>query len=405
MAQVRPFRGIRPQDALAGEIIAPPYDVLSEAEARAIVAQKPRSFLRVTRSEVDLPAGSDAHGPVAYAQARANLDAFLADGTLIQDDAPCFYLYVQQWQGRTQAGLMALCDTQEYDRGQIKKHELTRPVKEQDRVDHISALDAQSGLVFLTLRDNNTQVRSALTTAATRAPVWSVTTEDAVTHTLIVIDDADTISEIQDAFSAVDALYIADGHHRSAAASRVAAAREGTGSSRWFLAGIFPDSQLKILAYNRVVDDLNGHSPEAFLDAIQANFHITPDVAPQPTERGRWTMYLGGMWYGLQAKDGVVPHDDPVGRLDVAVLQDRILGPLLGIDNPRTNERIAFVGGIRGHQALSSAVDAGAAVAFHLYPTGIDQLLDVADADRLMPPKSTWFEPKLRGGVLIHRLN
>jgi uncharacterized protein (DUF1015 family) len=404
VSQIRPLRGIRPQDLLAGDIIAPPYDVLSEAEARAIVKQKPRSFLRVTRSEVDLAPGSDAHGAAAYAKARENLDAFVEAGTLIQDEKPCFYLYVQQWQGRTQTGLMALCDTREYAGGQIKKHELTRPVKEQDRVDHVSALDAQSGLVFLTMRDDSETVRAALATAGQKTPAWTVTTDDAVTHSLIVIDDDALISEIQAAFAAVDALYIADGHHRSAAASRVATERHEAGSSRWFLAGIFPDSQLQILAYNRVVSDLNGHTPAAFLSAVGEHFTITPAAAPAPSQRGAWTMYLGGTWHHLSARDGVVPSSDPVGRLDVAVLQDRILAPLLGIENPRTNNRIRFVGGIRGHQALSAAVDAGDAVAFHLYPTGIDQLLDVADASLLMPPKSTWFEPKLRGGVLLHRL-
>jgi len=405
MAQIRPFRGIRPQDALAGEIIAPPYDVLSEAEARDIVARKPRSFLRVTRSEVDLPPGSDSHGQAAYAKARENLDAFLADGTLIQDDAPCFYLYIQHWQGRTQAGLMAMCDTREYSNNLIKKHELTRPDKEQDRVDHISALDAQSGLVFLTCRDDSPRVRAALAAAAALPPAWSVTTDDDVTHALVVINAPAQVAEIEAAFAEVPALYIADGHHRSAAASRVASKRDEAGSSRWFLAGIFPDSQLKILAYNRVVEDLNGHTHEALLAAISEHFVVTIGTEPVPAARGQWTMYLGGTWHRLVARDGVVPADDPVGRLDVAVLQDRILSPLLGIENPRTDKRIRFVGGIRGHEALSAAVDGGAAVAFHLYPTGIDQLLDVADADRLMPPKSTWFEPKLRGGVLLHRLS
>jgi len=213
-----------------------------------------------------------------------------------------------------------------------------------------------------------------------------------------------TVEMLQAAFAAVDTLYIADGHHRSAAASRVCAARGADGSSGWFLAGLFPDSELDVLAYNRVVRDLNGHNPTGFLAALETHFEITPDVSPVPESRGRWTMYLAGRWYGLAAKAGVVP-EDPVGRLDVAVLQDRVLSPLLGIDNPRTDQRIAFVGGIRGHQALAARVDRGdAEVAFHLYPTGMDQLFEVADASELMPPKSTWFEPKLRGGVVLHRI-
>lgn len=403
MATVVPFCGIRPRSDLAAEVIAPPYDVLSEAEAREIVARKPRSFLRVTRPEVNLPDGVDAHSLAAYAEGRKQLDADLAAGTLTQDAEPCFYLYVQTWQGQTQAGLMALCRTADYDAGLIKRHELTRPDKEQDRVDHINTMDAQTGLVFLTYRDTNNTVRAAMADAATRKPDWVVTTDDGVTHALIVIDGA-LITVLREAFTAVEALYVADGHHRSAAASRVAAERDNAGSSGLFLAGIFPDREMRILAYNRVVTDLNGHTPAAFLEALSAHFVVTPSSAPSPESRGLWRMYLDGTWYGLTAKPGVTP-DDPVGSLDVAVLQDRILAPLLGIENPRTDKRISFVGGIRGTEALQRAVDAGKGVAFSLHATGIDQLLAVADADRLMPPKSTWFEPKLRGGVLLHRLS
>ena len=402
MATVVPFCGIRPRSDIAAEVIAPPYDVLSESEAREIVSRKPQSFLRVTRSEVDLPAGSDAHSQLAYEKARDNLARFVDDGTMVQDEQPCFYLYVQTWQGRTQAGLMALCETAAYDAGQIKRHELTRPDKEQDRVDHINTLGAQTGLVFLTYRDTDDAVRAAMAEAAARTPDWVVTTDDGVTHALIVIDGA-LVAELVSAFAGVPALYIADGHHRSAAASRVAVERGGAGSSGSFLVGIFPDSEMRILAYNRVVADLNGHTVASFLAAVGEHFEVTPQQAPQPESRGLWRMYLDGVWYGLVAKPGVTP-DDPVGSLDVAVLQERILAPLLGIENPRTDKRIRFVGGIRGTSALEQAVDSGAAVAFSLHATGIDQLLAVADADMLMPPKSTWFEPKLRGGVLVHRL-
>ncbi|MCB9779527.1 MAG: DUF1015 domain-containing protein [Alphaproteobacteria bacterium] len=404
MSDIRPFRGIRPADALAGEIVAPPYDTVDEAEARAIVAEQPRSFLRVTRSEVELPLGSDPHGPAAYAKARENLDLYLREGWLVQDERPCFYVYAQTWRGRTQTGLMAACSVDEYDRGAIKKHELTRPDKEQDRVDHVSALDAQSGLVFLAFRDRFTAARQVLDEAAALPAAWRVTTPDGVTHALHVVDEPGLVARIRAAFAEVPALYVADGHHRSAAASRVSAARDAAASSGWFLCGIFPDSQLQVMAYNRLVADLNGHDAAGLRAAIGQHFELTPGVDPVPTGRGHWTMYLDGQWWGLTAKPGVVP-DDPVGSLDVAVLQDRVLGPLLGIENPRTDERIRFVGGIRGHQALSAAVDGGqAAVAFHLHPTGMDQLFAVADADQLMPPKSTWFEPKLRGGVLLHRI-
>jgi len=329
-----------------------------------------------------------------------------SDGLLQQDEQPCFYLYRQSWRGRTQTGLMALASVAEYDQQIVKKHELTRPKKEQDRVDHVDTLGAQTGLVFLAWRDAASPDCRALLARLADAlePAWTVHTPDGVTHSLTVISSEADLSSVEAVFQDVDALYIADGHHRSAAASRVCAMREGRGGSDGFLAGIFPDSELQVLAYNRVVRDLNGHSQDAFLRAVEEHFEVTPDVPAAPAQRGGFTMRLGATWFGLSPRPGVVPSDDPVGSLDVAVLQDRILGPLLGIDDPRRDERIRFVGGIRGHQALEAAVDSGeAAVAFHVFPTGMDQLFDVADAGRLMPPKSTWFEPKLRGGVVIHQ--
>ncbi|MGC6508569.1 MAG: DUF1015 domain-containing protein [Myxococcota bacterium] len=404
MSIVRPFRGVRPNNAIAGEVIAPPYDVLSREEAADIARRYTRSFIRVTRSEIELDETADPHGPEAYQKAQIILSEYLSDGTLHQDENPCFYLYSQSWQGREQHGLMALCATDEYDAGLIKKHELTRPDKEQDRTDHIQTLGAQTGLVFLAYRNDHDPLKKALSSASVLEPVWSVTTSDSVTHTLRVIDDSSLITAIQSAFEAVPALYIADGHHRSAAASRVASLRKHSGSSNLFLAGIFPDDSLKILAYNRLVKDLNGHSTDDFREAVSQHFDLESTDEAVPTKSQEWTMYLRGQWYRMQAKPNVIP-EDVVGQLDVSVLQNTVLGPILGIDNPRTNTRISFVGGIRGHQALSSSVDSGeAAVAFHLAPTKMSQLLDVADADRLMPPKSTWFEPKLRGGVLVHLL-
>lgn len=405
MSDVRPFRGLRARDELAPRIIAPPYDVVSEAEARALTVGNPHCFLRVTRPEVDLPVGSDPHAPQAYAKARENLQAFIADGSIVQDDAPCFYVYAQTWRGRTQVGLMAACSVAEYDADLIKKHELTRPDKEQDRVDHIEAIDAQTGLVFLAWRDQHPRLRAAMARAHALPPAWEVATDDGVVHALHVVSDPALVQELREAFAEVPALYVADGHHRSAAASRVCAARGGQGDSDRFLAGIFPDSQLEILAYNRLVADLGRFDVVSLQAALEEHFVLTPGVDPIPTGRGQLTMYLGGgRWWGLSPRPGVVP-DDPVGSLDVSVLQDRVLGPLLGIQDPRTDQRIRFVGGIRGPQALQQAVDQGeAAVAFHLHPTGLDQLFAVADAGRLMPPKSTWFEPKLRGGVVIHPL-
>ena len=405
MAHVRPFPGLRPADAHAGDVIAPPYDVLNRAEARAILSKNPRSFLQVTRPDAAVGPEVDEHAPEVYAAARAHLAQMIADGLVVQDAAPCYYLYRQSWRGRTQTALMAACSVDEYDNGLIKRHELTRPDKEQDRVDHIEAIDVQTGLVFLAYRDDNDALRDVLAKANAAPPAWEATTDDAVTHALTVIDDAALIAAITAEVAKLPALYVADGHHRSAAASRVNKARGGAGSSGWFLAGIFPDSQLEILAYNRVVTDLAGHSPAALRAAIGERFVLTPGVAPEPVARGLITMYLEGQWWGLAPKPGVVPEGDPVGSLDVAVLQDNVLGPLLGIANPRTDTRIQFVGGVRGPAALQAPVDAGeAAVAFHLFPTGLDQLFAVADAGALMPPKSTWFEPKLRGGVLAHRI-
>ncbi len=405
MAEIRPFPAIRPADALAGQVIAPPYDVLDRAEARAILEKNPLSFLQVTRSDAAVPADWDEHAPEVYAAARANLEKLLAEGVVVQDDRPNLYLYAQTWRGRTQTALMAACSVEEYDSGLIKRHELTRPDKEQDRVDHIEATDLQTGLVFLAYRDRDPELRASLKIAAGGPVAWEATTEDGVTHRLQVIADPNLIEQIVAGFARIPALYVADGHHRSAAASRVNKARAGSGSSGWFLAGVFPDSELEILAYNRLVVDLGGRDAAGFLAALAVDFDLQAGVAPEPPHRGVFTAYIDGGWWLLTPKAGVVPANDPVGALDVAVLQDRVLGPLLGIDNPRTSPKIRFVGGIRGWQALQQAVDKGeAAAAFHMYPTGLDQLFAVADADRLMPPKSTWFEPKLRGGVLAHRI-
>ena len=405
MPRIRAFRGLRARDELAQHVIALPYDVMNTEEARAMVAAEPLSILLVTRPDSIMEPGADMHGPGAYALARQQLDAMVEDGTLVQDALPSLYLYRQTWRGRTQVGVVALCATEDYDRGIIKKHELTRPKKEQDRVDHIEATDAQTGLVFLAYRDESDRLRSAIAAAAECVPNWIVTTDDGVEHVLQRVSDPQSVKRIQDAMAELDAFYVADGHHRAAASSRVAQHRQGAGTSGWMLAGLFPDSQLQVMAYNRVVFDLNGHSPEDFRDAVEQHFELEDGVEAEPARRGTFTMYVGGTWTLCTPREGVVPEADPVGRLDAAVLQDRILAPLLGITNHRTDDRIDFVGGIRGAAALTAPVDAGtAAVAFHMFPTGMDQLFDVADADLLMPPKSTWFEPKLRAGVVVHRL-
>lgn len=399
MADVRPFAALRPRDDLAARVISPPYDVLTEEEARAL-AVDPVRFVRVTRSEVDLPRGADPHGDAAYAKARENLDALVAQGALVADEEPTFYLYGQVMGEHRQVGVLAACSVDEYDRGLIKKHEYTRPDKEDDRTRHMEILDAQVGLVFLAHRAHDA-LREIVAHVTASDPAWRVTTEDGVEHALWPAP-LDVVEPIRRAFADLDALYVADGHHRSAAASRVHAAR-GNEASAWFLAGLFPDDALQVLAYNRVVDDLAGHTPASFLDAVRARFEVTPGT-DTPAERGTYSMYLEGSWHTLIPREGVVDLEDPVARLDAAVLQDHLLGPILGIDDPRRSERIRFVGGIRGPAALQQAVDAGAAVAFHLFPTGLDQLFAVADADRVMPPKSTWFEPKLREGVVVRSL-
>ncbi|TNE86276.1 MAG: DUF1015 domain-containing protein [Deltaproteobacteria bacterium] len=400
MADVRPFRALRPRDDLAVEVIAPPYDVLSEAEARAI-AENRRSFVRITRSEVDLPAGTDAHSDAAYAKARENLDGFVANGTIVEDAVPTYYFYGQVMGDHRQVGVLAACSVAEYDAGRIAKHEYTRPDKEDDRTHHMEVLDAQVGLVFLAYRAS--QTLASLTARGTAGePAWRVTTEDGVEHALWPAP-ADLVEPLRAAFAELDTLYIADGHHRSAAASRVHANR-GNERSAYFLAGLFPDDALYVMAYNRVVHDLNGHDVAAFRALLSEKFDVARTEAPVPTERGTFTMYLEGAWHLCTPKAGVVDADDPVKCLDVAVLQDHVLEPILGIDDPRRSTRISFVGGIRGHVALSTAVDEGAAVAFHMVPTGLDQLFRVADAGQVMPPKSTWFEPKLREGVVVRKL-
>lgn len=400
MADVRPFRAIRPANDRAGQVIAPPYDVLTENEARAL-AENPTSFVRVTRSEVDLPQGADAHSLEAYTQAKCTLDAFVGEQVLIQDETPTYYLYGQVMGTHKQVGIIAAASVQEYDQGGIKKHEYTRPDKEDDRTQHMDVLDAQVGLVFLTYpaQESLTELMSQVTQTK---PLWNVTTEDGVAHTLWATPQA-LVAPFQHAFQEIKTLYIADGHHRSAAASRIHAKRN-TEQSAYFLAGLFPDDQLYVMAYNRVVHDLNGLTQEQFLQAVSEDFDLEPTTHPAPLQRGDIHMFINGSWLKMVPKEHAVNREDPVACLDVAILQDRVLAPLLGIHDPRRSTRISFVGGIRGHEALEQAIHNGAAVAFHMYPTGLDQLFRVADANQVMPPKSTWFEPKLREGVAIRGL-
>ena len=404
MADVRPFRALRPRNDLAGQVIAPPYDVLTDAEARDL-AQTATCFVRITRAEVDLPAGSDPHGQETYLKARENLDAFKRQEIVVQDASPTYYFYAQTMGDHHQVGVLAGASVEEYDHGLIRKHEFTRPDKEEDRTVHLEALDAQVGLVFLT-HEPNEALQTLTATITATSPAWRVTTKDDVVHALWPCP-AQSVEAVRQAFAQLPALYIADGHHRSAAASRVHAKR-GCQSSRYFLAGLFPADQLCVMAYNRVVLDLAGLSSEAFFEQVGRCFNVKSCEHNVPASRGRFTMYHAGTWYELSPKPEVLAKqaaaDDPVASLDVAILQDYLLEPILGIKDPRRSTRIHFVGGIRGPQALEKAVDDGAAVAFHLYPTGLDQLFQVADAGKVMPPKSTWFEPKLCEGVVIRSL-
>jgi uncharacterized protein (DUF1015 family) len=401
MAEVKPFRGVRPRNDLAHEVIAPPYDVLTLAEARDL-AKSARNFVRVTRPEVDLEEGSDPYSAACYAKAAENFLRSKSNGSFIRDRAPSFYCYGQTWGDHTQVCLLAGVPVQDYESGLIARHEFTRPDKEDDRTRHIEALNAQAGLVFLTYRARK-DLRMIVDKVTGVAPQWTVTTPSGVRHEFWLVPEHFN-QALVDGFEDVEKLYIADGHHRSAAAARVHAARKDRPSAH-FLAGLFPDDQLLVMAYNRVVADLNGQTSEQFLEAVSHVFEVEETDEKRPSHRGAISMYLGGKWLRISPRAGVVDVEDPVARLDASILQDHLLDPILAIRDPRRSTRISFVGGIRGPESLERAVDAGAAVAFSLHPTGLDQLFDVADSGNTMPPKSTWFEPKLFEGVVIRMLD
>jgi len=413
MPLVKAFAGLRPAAARAADVVAPPYDVVSEAEARALAAGRPYSFLHVSRPEIDLPPGTDPYAPAVYAKAAENLAAMVGDGVLARDPAPSFYVYRLTMGGHVQTGLVGAASVAAYDAGRIKKHEFTRPVKEDDRVRQIEALNAQTGPVFLAYR-SDAAVDDELARVAATPPEVDVTARDGVRHELWTLADPATVARLTGAFDRMAALYVADGHHRSAAASRVCAARRaanpahcGEESYNYFLAVLFPHDQLQILDYNRLVKDLNGRDVPAFLAALGEVGTITPEPGPvRPARSGEFGVYLGGRWYRFVVDPLRVPQNDPVARLDVSVLQDNVLAPLLGIGDPRRDERIDFVGGIRGLDELARRVDGGDwRVAFALYPTSMEMLMAVADAGEVMPPKSTWFEPKLADGLVSHVLD
>jgi uncharacterized protein (DUF1015 family) len=412
MPLIRPFPALRPAPGRAQEVIAPPYDVLDTAEARALAKGRPWSFLHISKPEIDLPEGTDPYAPEVYAKAAENLDGMLRAGVLRRDEVPCYYAYRLVMGEHVQTGLVAAASVADYDANRIRKHEFTRPDKEDDRVRQITALDAQTGPVLLAY-PHAPEVDALLAAATQREPDADAISEAKVRHTLWVIRDADSIARLTALFDAMPALYIADGHHRSAAASRVCAARRaanphhtGEEAYNYFLAVIFPDHQMKILDYNRVIRDLNGLTEQDFLRRLQTCFTLEAAAGPvKPAQPGEFGMYLGGRWYRLRIHPGLVPAD-PVDRLDVSLLQNHLIGPVLGITDPRRDKRIDFVGGIRGLDELMRRVDTGEmAVAFSLHPTHMEHLMAVADAGRVMPPKSTWFEPKLADGMASHLLD
>jgi uncharacterized protein (DUF1015 family) len=405
---VRPFAALRPTATGAAAVIAPPYDVVNSDEARALAAGRPQSFLHISRPEIDLPAGSSPYSDEAYAQGARSLERLIAERVLVRDEEPSFYIYRMVMAGRTQTGVAFVGSVRAYERNAIRRHELTRPDKENDRVRNIATLNAQTGPVLLAYRANAT-LRTLVGTATNAAPLFSVTGPNDVVHTVWRVAAPAAVAALQAALDALGALYIADGHHRSAAAARVAAQRRGAhdASHEFFLAVAFPHDELRILDYNRVVRDLNGLSTDALLARIRESFAVEAlSDAHSPAQPETFSMFLGGRWYELKIRAALVPRHDPVASLDISLLQDRLLAPILGIGDPRTDSRIDFVGGVRGLAELERRVQSGkAAVAFALHPTRMEQLMAVADLGLLMPPKSTWFEPKLADGLLSHVLD
>ena len=406
---IRPFTGLRPRTEDAAAVAAPPYDVLSSDEARQRAAGKPYSFLHISKAEIDLPPEVDHYAPEVYAKSAENLKKLIDAGVLFRDKTPCYYAYRLIMGSHTQTGLIAAASVADYDTNRIRKHEFTRPDKEDDRVRQIEALNAQTGPVLLAHADSD-EAERLVASATAGTPIADVTADDGIRHTVWLINDADTVSRITAVIDAMPSLYIADGHHRSAAASRVAAARRGKSkpdSAEYFLSVIFPARQMRIMDYNRVVRDLNGHSVDDVLKAVGKSCNITPASGQAtPKRTGTFGMYLDGRWFNVEFKPEVILSKDPVRSLDVSVLSEQVLGPILGIADLRRDTRIDFVGGIRGLAELERRVNNGEmAIAFAMYPTQMTQLMSVADAGEVMPPKSTWFEPKLADGLVSHVLD
>jgi uncharacterized protein (DUF1015 family) len=406
---IRPFRALRPAPGRAAEVLAPPYDVLSSAEARDRAKGKPWSFLHVSKAEIDLDPATDPYDPAVYAKAAENLQCMIAAAVLIRDSRPSYYVYRLTWRGHGQTGLAAIASLADYASNRIRKHELTTPAKEDDRVHQIEAVNAQTGPVMIAY-PAAPQIDAMIAEAASRAPAVDMTADDSVRHQLWIIGEDTKIAALSRAVDALPALYIADGHHRSAAAARVAKARGGEGSHSYFLAVLFPQQQMTILDYNRVLRDLNGLSAEQLLARLRESYTVAPSDQPvRPGAAGELGMVLGGRWYRLTLCGGAASaaqSADPIERLPITLLSRNIIEPIFGITDPRTDKRIDFVGGGRGLEELERLVSSGAmAAAFALYPTQMSDLMAVADAGKIMPPKSTWFEPKLADGMVSHLLD
>ncbi len=410
MATIRSFKGVRPKTGLAEQVASLPYDVMNTAEAKEMAKGNPHSFLHVSRAEIDLPGGTDEHSQQVYDKAKDSFYKMIADGVLVQDEQPLLYIYAQQMNGRKQYGLVACSSIDDYFNDIIKKHELTRTEKEQDRIEHMQTLKAHVGPIFLTYPKNNSVDAIVNGIVTTQQPVYDFTTDDNIQHTVWVINENDAIANIISIFEKqIPYTYIADGHHRTASAAKVGQkmreqnpAHTGNEEYNFFLSVLFPDNQLAIMDYNRTVKDLNGNTPEDFLKKAAEHFSVTKTDNKRPARLHQITMYLEGAWYELIPKEGSFTND-AIGILDISILQNNLLSPVLGIADPRTDKRIDFIGGIRGLEELERRVNNGdMKVAFALYPVSLQQLMDIANSGNIMPPKSTWFEPKLRDGLFSH---
>ena len=407
MAIIKPFKALRPQAQFAKQVASRPYDVLNSAEAKVEAQGNPNTFLHITKSEIDLSEDTNQYSEDVYIKAKENLEAFIKRDVLFRENKACYYIYQLIMNGRTQTGLVAVSSVQDYENGVIKKHEFTRPDKEQDRINHIKISGAQTGNVFLAYRDVDELDSLIAKWKSTKNPVYDFVADDDIQHTIWIVNDDATIQQISDLFvSKVPETYIADGHHRAASAAKVknALGDKATEASNYFLTTLFPANQLHIMDYNRVIKDINGLSKEDFISKIKEKFEVeeTGTEAYRPQQLHQFGMYLDGVWYKLTSKQGTFT-EDPIGILDITILQNNLLEPVLGIKDQRTDKRIDFVGGIRGLHELENRVKSGEMqVAFSLYPVTIHQLFDIADSGNVMPPKTTWFEPKLRDGLLTH---